>query len=124
MNHPRILVVDDEPDILELIHYNLTRHGYEVIGVLTGEEALSQLRLSLPALVVLDLMLPDLDGLEVCKAIKRDAYTASLPIIMLTAKSEVADILTGLALGATDYLLKPFSPRTLLARIQSVLDRS
>jgi two-component system phosphate regulon response regulator PhoB len=123
MAHAHILVVDDEPDILELVRYNLTKNGYEVTGVLSGEEALSALRSSHPDLVILDLMLPGLDGLEVCKSMKNSTPTASIPIIMLTARAEDADVVTGLELGADDYLTKPFSPRVLLARIKAVLRR-
>ncbi len=118
-----ILVIDDEPDILELVHYNLSRHGYEVTCVLSGEEALTQLGLRRPDLVVLDLMLPGADGLEVCEAMKHNVRTASIPIIMLTARAEEADVVSGLELGADDYLTKPFSPRVLLARIKAVLRR-
>jgi two-component system alkaline phosphatase synthesis response regulator PhoP len=120
---PRVFVIDDEPDILELVRYNLAQHGYEVAGARSGEEALVQMRSRPPDLVILDLMLPGLDGLEVCKALKRDQRTAAIPILMLTARGEEADIVTGLELGADDYLTKPFSPRVLLARIKAVLRR-
>ena len=121
--HTRVLVVDDEPDLLELIHYNLTKAGYDVASVLSGEEALAHVRASLPDLIVLDVLLPGLDGLEVCKALRRNPATASIPIVMLTARSEDADVVAGLELGADDYLTKPFSPRVLLARIKAVLRR-
>jgi two-component system phosphate regulon response regulator PhoB len=121
--HTRVLVVDDEPDLLELIHYNLTKAGYDVASVLSGEEALAHVRASLPDLIVLDVLLPGLDGLEVCKALRRNPTTASIPIVMLTARSEDADVVAGLELGADDYLTKPFSPRVLLARIKAVLRR-
>ena len=111
----RVLVVDDEPDLLELIHYNLTKAGYDVAGVLSGEEALAHVRSSLPDLIVLDVLLPGLDGLEVCKTLRRNPTTAGIPIVMLTARSEDADVVAGLELGADDYLTKPFSPRVLLA---------
>jgi two-component system alkaline phosphatase synthesis response regulator PhoP len=123
MARARIFVVEDEPDILELVRYNLVQHGYEVACVLSGEEALAQIRSRLPDLVILDLMLPGVDGLEVCKVLKREARTANIPILMLTARSEEADIVAGLELGADDYLVKPFSPRVLLARIKAVLRR-
>lgn len=123
MARARIFVVEDEPDILELVRYNLVQHGYEVMCVLSGEEALTQIRSRVPDLVVLDLMLPGVDGLEVCKTLKQEVRTASIPILMLTARSEEADIVAGLELGADDYLVKPFSPRVLLARIRAVLRR-
>jgi two-component system, OmpR family, alkaline phosphatase synthesis response regulator PhoP len=123
MARTRILVVDDEPDILELVQYNLSKAQYEVVGVESGEEALVQVRTTPPDLIVLDLMLPGVDGLEVCRALKRDTRTAAVPIVMLTARGEEADIVAGLELGADDYLTKPFSPRVLLARIRAVLRR-
>jgi len=123
MAHASILVVDDEPDILELIRYNLTKAGYAVMCAASGAEALTRLRSHPPDLVVLDLMLPDMDGLEVCRTLKQEARTAKIPVVMLTAKDEEADIVTGLELGADDYLTKPFSPRVLLARLRAVLRR-
>lgn len=123
MSRARVFVIDDEPDILELVQYNLVQHGYDVSCALSGEEALGHVRSRMPDLVVLDLMLPGVDGLEVCKALKKDEQTAGIPILMLTARSEEADIVTGLELGADDYLTKPFSPRVLLARIKAVLRR-
>ena len=123
MAHAHILVIDDEPDILELVRYNLTTNGYDVTCVLSGEEALTALNSSRPDLVILDLMLPGVDGLEVCKSMKNSTQTAGIPIIMLTARAEDADVVTGLELGADDYLTKPFSPRVLLARIKAVLRR-
>ena len=123
MARTRILVVDDEPDILELVQYNLSKAPYDVVGVASGEEALAQARTTPPDLIVLDLMLPGVDGLEVCKALKRDTRTAAIPIVILTARGEEADIVAGLELGADDYLTKPFSPRVLLARIRAVLRR-
>ena len=123
MARTRILVVDDEPDILELVQYNLSKAQYDVVGVASGEEALAQARTTPPDLIVLDLMLPGVDGLEVCKALKRDTRTAVIPIVILTARGEEADIVAGLELGADDYLTKPFSPRVLLARIRAVLRR-
>jgi two-component system phosphate regulon response regulator PhoB len=123
MPQAHILVIDDEPDILELIRYNLAKQGYEVTCVPSGAEALTKLRWQHPDLVVLDLMLPDVDGLDVCKTMKRDTQMAHIPIIMLTARGEEVDVVTGLELGADDYLTKPFSPRVLLARIKAVLRR-
>jgi len=119
----RIVVADDEEDILELVAYNLGREGYRVDCVPTGEEALKRARAEMPDLIVLDLMLPGVSGLDVCKILKNDARTSGIPVVMLTAKGEEADIVTGLELGADDYLTKPFSPRVLVARIRAVLRR-
>ena len=123
MSKGTILVVDDEPDILELVKYNLTKEGYQVVGVASGEEALTEARSNIPDLIILDLMLPGIDGLEVCKVLKGNQRTSHIPIIMLTAKGEDADVVTGLELGADDYIVKPFSPRVLLARIKAVQRR-
>jgi two-component system phosphate regulon response regulator PhoB len=123
MMRPQVLVVDDEPDLLELAHYNLTQTGYDVACVTSGEEALAHVRAHQPDLVILDLLLPGVDGWEVCKILKRDPRTAAIPIMMLTARSEEADMVTGLELGADDYLTKPFSPRVLLARVKAALRR-
>ncbi len=123
MSKERILVVEDEEDILELVRYNLSREGYQVEGVNSGEAALKKIKSDSYDLVVLDLMLPGIDGLEVAKVLKKDAKTNHIPIIMLTAKGEEADIVTGLELGADDYITKPFSPRILIARIRTVLRR-
>ena len=119
----RILVVDDEPDILELVRYNLAREHYDVVCVESGEEALVQVYATPPDLIVLDLMLPGVNGLEVCRTLKRHPRTAAIPVVILTARGEEADIVAGLELGADDYLTKPFSPRVLLARIRAVLRR-
>ena len=118
-----ILVVEDEEDIRELLKYNLEKEGYQVFGAATGEEGLRAVRDRRPDLILLDLMLPGLDGLEVCRRIRGEAQTQHLPIIMLTAKGEEADIVTGLELGADDYIVKPFSPRVLLARLRAALRR-
>lgn len=123
MASERILVVDDEEDLLELVRYNLTKEGFKVTGVGSGEEALDQARALVPDLIVLDLLLPKVDGLDVCKQLKADPKTQHVPVIMLTAKTEDADIVTGLELGADDYITKPFSPRVLVARIRNVLRR-
>jgi two-component system, OmpR family, alkaline phosphatase synthesis response regulator PhoP len=123
MAREQILVVDDEEDILDLVQYNLNKNGYQVTCVTTGEDALKVARKENPDLVILDLMLPGVDGLEVCKILKNDANTKSIPIIMLTAKGEETDVVAGLELGADDYIPKPFSPRILLARIRAVLRR-
>jgi two-component system alkaline phosphatase synthesis response regulator PhoP len=123
MAKEKILVVDDEEDILELLKFNLSREGYQVSCAASGEEALSQIRSKTPDLMVLDLMLPGTDGLEVTKSLKEDPETRNIPIVMLTAKGEEADIVTGLELGADDYITKPFSPRVLVARVRAVLRR-
>ncbi|MBE9573933.1 MAG: response regulator [Proteobacteria bacterium] len=123
MAKEKILVVDDEEDILELLKFNLSREGYQVSCAASGEEALSQVRSKTPDLMVLDLMLPGIDGLEVAKSLKQDPETKNIPIVMLTAKGEEADIVTGLELGADDYITKPFSPRILVARVRAVLRR-
>jgi DNA-binding response OmpR family regulator len=118
-----ILVVEDEVDIQEIVSYNLEKAGFSVAAVETGEEALDQIRQGRPDLVVLDLMLPGIDGLEVCRLLKQDAATRDLPILMLTARAEEVDRVVGLELGADDYVVKPFSPRELVLRIQAILRR-
>jgi two-component system phosphate regulon response regulator PhoB len=123
MARESILVVDDEQEILELVNYNLAKEGYRVVGVGTGEDALAATRIKMPDLVILDLMLPGVDGLEVCRRLKGDPKTQHIPIVMLTAKGGEADIVTGLELGAADYVTKPFSPRVLSARVRAVLRR-
>ena len=123
MSKERILVVDDEEDILELVRYNLAKEGYKVAGTLSGEEALRKARTEAFDLIVLDLMLPGIDGLEVAKKLKANDKTWHIPIVMLTAKGEEADIVTGLELGADDYITKPFSPRILIARVRTALRR-
>jgi len=123
MPKERILVVDDEEDILELVKFNLAREGYPVICTTSGEKTLNIARMEHPDLIVLDLMLPGMDGLEVARVLKNDPKTKDIPIVMLTAKGEEADIVTGLELGADDYVTKPFSPRILVARVRAVLRR-
>jgi two-component system alkaline phosphatase synthesis response regulator PhoP len=123
MTKERILVVEDEEDILELVRFNLSREGYSVIGAATGEEAWRLASSEIPDLIVLDIMLPGIDGLEFTKITKNDSRTRDIPIIMLTAKGEESDIVTGLELGADDYITKPFSPRILVARVRAVLRR-
>ena len=123
MPKEKILVVDDEEDILELIHYNLAREGYQVTGVPSGEQALKTVHYDVPDLILLDLMLPGIDGLEVARRLKANPRTRTTPLVMITAKGEEADVVTGLELGADDYLTKPFSPRILVARIKAVLRR-
>jgi len=123
MAKEHILVVDDEEDILELVQYNLVREGYQVKGALSGEEALKKVAKESFDLIVLDLMLPGIDGLEVAKQLRNDKKNQHVPIVMLTAKGEEADVVSGLELGADDYVTKPFSPRILIARIRAVLRR-
>lgn len=118
-----ILVVEDEEDILELIRYTLAKEGYRVTPATSGEQALKTLKGTVPDLIVLDLMLPEIDGLEVCRRVKSDPHTQHVPIVMLTAKGDEADVVAGLELGADDYIAKPFSPRVLVARIRAVLRR-
>lgn len=118
-----ILVVDDEEDILELVDYNLSQNGYQVTKAASGEDALRIARSKHPNLLILDLMLPGVDGLDVCRVLKNDQDTSHIPILMLTAKGEEADIVAGLELGADDYMTKPFSPRVLIARVRAVLRR-
>ena len=120
----RILVVDDERDLVELIAYNLQRNGYEVLTAPDGQAALDAARRQRPDLIILDLMLPGIDGTEVARQLRADPITAHVPVIMLTAKSEEIDVVVGLALGADDYITKPFSMKILLARLSTVLRRS
>ncbi|MCB0338178.1 MAG: response regulator [Bdellovibrionales bacterium] len=119
-----IVLIEDERDIRELISFNLSKEQYQIQSAASGEEGLDLITSARPDLVVLDLMLPGIDGLEVCRRIRSNPTTASLPIIMLTARGEEADIVSGLELGADDYLTKPFSPRVLLARVKAALRRS
>lgn len=118
---PRILVVDDEPDTLDLIEFNLRGAGYDVSTSDNGSEALQKARRVLPDLIILDLMLPELDGLEVCKILRVDPATREIPILMLTARAEEIDRVLGLELGARDYVTKPFSPRELVLRVRNLL---
>ena len=120
----KILVADDEPDVLHLVSLNLKNAGFNVIKAEDGVSALTKARETHPALIVLDLMLPEMSGLEVCKVLKKETLTAQIPIIMLTAKAEEVDRIVGLELGADDYLTKPFSPRELVLRVKSVLRRA
>lgn len=120
----RILIVDDEEDILELVQYNVKRDGYQTLCAVTGEHALQIVQNEKVDLVVLDLMLPGINGLEVAKSIKRNPQKMNIPIIMLSAKGEETDIVTGLELGADDYVTKPFSPKILLARIRAVFRKN
>ncbi len=123
MAKQKILVIEDEEDILELETFNLTKDGYQALGVTSGEDGLRAVRVDAPDLIVLDLMLPGISGMDVCRVLKQDDVTRNIPIIMVTAKGEESDIISGLELGADDYLTKPFSPRVLLARVRTVLRR-
>ena len=123
MKKPKIVVIEDEVDILEVINYNLLKEGFDVCSALDGEEGLALIKKEVPDLVLLDLMLPGLDGIEICRKLKTDYSTRSIPIIMVTAKGEESDIVLGLGMGADDYMVKPFRPRELMARIRSVLRR-
>jgi len=120
----RVLIVEDEPDIRELVVHHLKREGYQVSAASSGEEALRQVQAAPPDLVLLDLMMPAMDGLEVCRRLRQDPATAMLPIVMLTAKGDEVDRVLGLEIGADDYVVKPFSPKELLARVRAVLRRS
>jgi two-component system phosphate regulon response regulator PhoB len=123
MNRKKILVVDDEEDIRKLLFYNLSREGYDVECTETGEDALTRVRSHGYELVVLDLMLPGINGLDVFRAMKAEARTARIPVLMLTARGDDVDVVAGLELGADDYVTKPFSPRVLTARIRALLRR-
>lgn len=124
MARGRILVIDDELDLIELVRYNLEKEGFTVQSAQDGESGLARAIRELPDLIVVDLMLPGVDGLDVCRSLRFDKRTARIPIIMLTAKSEESDRILGLELGADDYVTKPFSPRELVARIKAVLRRT
>ncbi|HEV56338.1 MAG TPA: response regulator [Phycisphaerales bacterium] len=123
MSGKTILVVEDEEDVLELLRYNLDKNGFAVETATSGEEAMDKARRMHPDLILLDIMLPGLDGLDVCKVLKRHADTERIPIVMVTAKGDEADIVAGLEVGADDYITKPFSPRVLVARVKAVLRR-
>jgi len=119
-----VLIIDDESDLIELVRYNLEKEGFEVRGALDGETGLAMAKRVMPDAVIVDLMLPGIDGLEVCRALRGHGRTARIPVIMLTAKTEEPDRVVGLELGADDYVTKPFSPRELVARVRAVLRRS
>jgi phosphate regulon transcriptional regulator PhoB len=119
-----VLVVEDEPDIRNLVVHHLTRDGFRCRTAASGPEALARIRAAAPDLVVLDLMLPELNGLEVCRRLRADPATATVPIIMLTAKTDEVDRVVGLEMGADDYVAKPFSPKELVARVRAVLRRA
>jgi two-component system phosphate regulon response regulator PhoB len=119
-----VLVVDDEPDIVEIVQYNLEKAGFTVCAASDGSKALQLAREVSPALIVLDLLLPGLEGTDVCRLLKQDERTRSIPVLMLTAKGEEIDRVVGLELGADDYVVKPFSPRELVLRIKAILRRT
>ena len=123
MSRQSVLVVEDEEDIMEVIRFNLEKEGYDVHQALSGEKALQVIENDLPSLVLLDLMLPGINGLDLCRIFKQNDRTKAIPVIMLTAKSEDADIVAGLEMGAEDYITKPFSPRVLVARVRTILRR-
>ncbi|NRA46776.1 MAG: response regulator transcription factor [Oligoflexales bacterium] len=123
MPQPSILIIEDDPDILELLEYNLKKQRFKVFSAMDGESGIHLTRKQKLDLIILDIMLPGIDGLEVCKQLRRDQSISYIPIIMLTAKSQESDIIVGLELGADDYLTKPFSPQELVARIRAVLRR-
>lgn len=123
MKQQRILVVDDETDILTLLEYNLGKAGFKVVSATDGPEAIESAKREKPNIIILDIMLPSMEGTEVCKALKKDEITCHIPVIMLTAKGEEIDRIVGLELGADDYITKPFSPRELILRVKAVLKR-
>lgn len=123
MGHTKVVVIEDEPDILEVIRHNLEREGFKVLTCTNGVEGLQMVQTEGPSLVLLDLMLPGMDGLEVCRQLKMDTITQHIPIVMITAKAEESDIVLGLGLGADDYVTKPFRPKELVARVRAVLRR-
>lgn len=123
MKKKKIIVVEDEPDLVDVVTYNLEREGYSVLASQRGDEGLNLVRSKAPDLVLLDLMLPGMDGLSICRQMKSDSSMREIPIIIASAKGEESDVVIGLEMGADDYLAKPFSPRELLARIRAVLRR-
>ncbi|MGE3164777.1 MAG: response regulator [Planctomycetota bacterium] len=124
MKRSKVLLIEDEADLLEMVQYNLEREGYRVISSRDGELGLELAREEAPDLVLLDLMLPGLDGIEVCRKLKEDPVTRPIPIVMVTAKGEETDVVLGLGVGADDYVTKPFSPKELTARVKAVLRRA
>ena len=124
MSIKKMLVVDDEPDIVELVTYNLKKEGFDVSSAFDGEEALDKIRKEKFDFVILDLMLPGIQGMEICRIMRSDPATKNMPILMLTAKGEEIDKILGLEMGADDYMTKPFSPRELLARVKTVMRRT
>ena len=123
MKNEKIVVIEDEEDILEVIAYNLKREGFDVVTSTSGEDGLAKIERVAPNLVILDLMLPEIDGLDLCRTLKSDPVTQGIPVIMVTAKGEESDVVLGLGMGADDYVTKPFSPKELVARVKAVLRR-
>ncbi|MCD4813912.1 response regulator transcription factor [bacterium] len=123
MRKKQVLIIEDDEDIQELVAHNLTREGYTVIQAYDGEKGLQEAKNKQPVIILLDLMLPEMDGLDVCRYLKKETKTEEIPVVMLSAKGEETDIVTGLELGAEDYITKPFSPKVLIARIRTVLRR-
>ena len=123
MSSKKLVIIEDEPDILEVLIYNLEREGFDVTGSLDGAKGLKLIQQQIPDLVLLDLMLPGMDGLEICRHLKNNNHTQQIPIIMVTAKGEESDVVLGLGIGADDYISKPFSPKELIARVKTVLRR-
>jgi len=123
MKCEKVMIIEDEPDILEMIEYNLVREGYKTCSALDGESGIRLIAQENPDIVLLDLMLPGLNGIEVCRQVKADSMTRHIPVIMVTAKGEESDILLGLGIGADDYVTKPFRPKELIARVNAVLRR-
>ena len=123
MDNKKILIVEDEFDILKLIEFNIKKEGFDVIAVSDGESAIKEVRANKPDLILLDLMLPGISGLDVCHLIQKDTELSQIPILMLTAKGEESDVVRGLEAGADDYVIKPFSVKVLLARIKALLRR-
>ncbi|MEM8996334.1 MAG: response regulator, partial [Acidobacteriota bacterium] len=123
MSRRKIVVIEDEPDILEVIEYNLIREGFGVVSATNGDDGLKAIVREAPDLVLLDLLLPGIDGIELCRKLKMDPVTQRVPIIMVSAKGEESDIVLGLGVGADDYVTKPFRPKELIARVKAVLRR-
>jgi two-component system phosphate regulon response regulator PhoB len=123
MPKQKILIIEDEADLREILKFNLSKEGYVVLSAKDGESGLAMARAELPSAIILDLMLPGMDGLQVCRLLKRDTLTAGIPVVMVTAKGEDVDVVTGLEVGADDYVIKPFSVRVLIARVRKVLRR-
>ena len=120
---PKVLIIEDEEDIRELVRYNLARERYEILEAETGEEGFKLAAQHKPNLILLDLMLPGKDGMEICRELKRSDDTRDIPVVMMTARGEESDVVAGLELGADDYVVKPFSPKVLVARVKAVLRR-
>ncbi len=123
MRSEKIVIIEDEPDIVDVLAYNLSREGFQVVSAPDGESGLQEIRSQMPDLVLLDLMLPGFDGIDVCQRLKASETTRGIPIIMITAKGEERDVVLGLGVGADDYIVKPFSPKEVVARVKAILRR-